>query len=162
MPALWTCQPLIAASRARVVFAQPLPKVMLLPKARTVLPGGNASRGESWQPAQQENDPAAEGCTRHGQRYCGSRQLIAMQQENILIASAGVEPGEGRCRESGFEGFAVVADLDDQQAVRFQMLARAAARMARVRSSPSSPLASASSGSRRYSSGRVAIAAALT
>ena len=43
-----------------------------------------------------------------------SRQVFAAQQENVLIAGAGVEPDEGRFRKGRLERFAIVADLDDQ------------------------------------------------
>lgn len=65
-----------------------------------------------------------------------------------------------RIGEGLLQFVAVIADLDNEQATRIEVVVRFA-QEDRVKSSPSSPLAS-STGSRRYSSGRSAIDSALT
>ena len=45
-----------------------------------------------------------------------------MQHEHELVAAADVQPGERQVRVGGLQYLAVVADLDDQQAVCAEML----------------------------------------
>jgi hypothetical protein len=88
-------------------------------------------------------------------------QVGSVQQEDVFVAGGGIEPGEGQRRVGGFEGGAVVADLDDEKDAGFRCFL-ASRRMMRVKSRPSSPEPSASSGSCRYSGGSAATDSALT
>ena len=88
-------------------------------------------------------------------------KLLAREQKDFFVATFGIQPNGFKLGKGRFDQVAVVADLDGEYAARLEM-GLGASQMRRTMSSPSSPAASASAGSWRYSGGRASMDSVVT